>query len=186
MTRLAIVAAMLVALLTGGPGAAVAQALPPAAVLIIDISRIQSQSLVGQDVQRQVQALRKRLQTELEKKQNEIKAMSDKLQKERASLTQQQFQARAREVDARAQAFNKEVEERQAMVQRALRLADNEIDRALRPILQELMDKKKANFVFDRSQVALAVDSIDVTAEVIKKLDKKLPTLTLDLSDLSK
>lgn len=185
MKKLAVLAALAAALLASGPKVTLAQTLPQAAVLIIDIARIQSQSLVGQDVQRQVKQLRNKLQTELEKKQNDIKAMGEQLQKERASLTQQQFQVRARAVNARADAFNKEVKNRQAIVQRALRLADNAIDRALRPILQEQMAKKKANFVLDRSQIALSIDSIDITKEVIQKLNKKLPTLALDLSELS-
>ncbi|MFQ5534666.1 MAG: OmpH family outer membrane protein [Sphingomonadales bacterium] len=158
--------------------------LPEAVVIVIDGARIQQQSMVGKDVMRQIEALQKKIQTKIEAERDKLQTEGETLQAQFASLTPEQLVPRRRQFDAKVQAFRRMVEEKQQAIQRVLTLANNEIERAMRPILREIMNRKSANFVFDKAQIALSVDSIEVTDEVVEMLDKKLPTFMLDTAGL--
>lgn len=167
-----------------GPARAQQNALPEAVVIIIDGVKITQASLVGQDIARQIDTLRGKIQSDIATEQNQLRAEGEELQGQFSTLPPAQFEPRRRAYDAKVQAFRRKVEEKQAAVQRALSLANNEIERSMRPILREIMNRRSANFVFDKAQIALSGPEIDVSDEVIEMLDKKLPTLTLDIADL--
>lgn len=167
-----------------GPARAQQNALPEAVVIIIDGVKITQVSLVGQDIARQIETLRGTIETEIAAEQKQLQAEGEELQGQFTVLPPAQFEPRRRAYDTKIQAFRRKVDEKQAVVQRALTLANNEIERSMRPILREIMNRRSANFVFDKAQIALAGPGIDVSDEVIEMLDKKLPTLTLDISGL--
>lgn len=158
--------------------------LAPAVVIVIDSAAIQQRSLVGKDITSQIDVLQKRIQTEVDAENNALREEAENLQAQFASMTPEQLVPRQRQYDAKVQAFRRKVEEKQKNIQRTLSLATNEIERAMRPILREIMDQRSANFVFDKAQVALALPSIEVTDLVIEMLDKKLPAHVLDIAGL--
>ncbi len=172
-------------LTASGPARAQQNALPEAVVIIIDGVKITQISLVGQDIARQIETLRGKIESEIAAEQDQLRAEGEELQGQFSVLPPAQFEPRQRAYGAKIQAFRRKVEEKQAAVQRALSLANNEIERSMRPILREIMNRRSANFVFDKAQIALAGPEIEVTDEVIEMLDKKLPTLTLDISELN-
>jgi len=153
---------------------------PPAVVLTINSNRIQAESLVGQDVTRQVQALQAKFQDEIKKMQTTLQQEAQLLQAQRGSLPAAEFQRRGQALQQQSQEYKRQAQQKQADLQRTLRLAENEMDRSLRPIIRKIMTSKGANFVLDQSQIALANDSIDITASVVEELNKTLPTLTID------
>lgn len=171
-------------LMAPGPARAQQNALPEAVVIIIDGGKITQLSLVGQDIALQIETLRGKIEADITTEQRQLQADGEELQGQFSVLPPAQFEPRRRAYDAKIQAFRRKVEEKQAVVQRALSLANNEIERSMRPILREIMNRRSANFVFDKAQIALSGPEIDVSDEVIEMLDKKLPTLTLDIGEL--
>ena len=156
-------------------------AVPVPHIIVVDRSAILRASSVGQDIVRQVQGYT----TAAER---EFKAQQDALQKEQQTLQQQVAilapDVRSQKVkafQAKEAAFKQKVEARQALIQGGVLKARQQVEGALGPILQGIMQERGANILLDRAAIVLGMVDIDVTKLTIDRLNKKLPTVKVQL-----
>ena len=91
---------------------------------------------------------------EYKKKVNELRSKVSSLQKERKNL-----------IDKTSKLRNK---------------ARNELLKNLNPIIKEYMVEKKIRMVIDKKSLLLADDKLDITKEIIARLNKKLKSINLN------
>ncbi len=91
---------------------------------------------------------------EYKKKVNELRSSVSSLQKERKNL-----------IDKTSKLRNK---------------ARNELLKNLNPIIKEYMVEKKIRMVIDKKSLLLADDKLDITKEIIARLNKKLKSINLN------
>jgi len=84
-----------------------------------------------------------------------------------------------KDLEGRRQALQKKVQDRQSSIQGGLATARTQIERALAPILEKLLTERKANLLLDRGLVVLGATELDITNEVIARLNKALPKVTV-------
>ncbi len=163
---------------------ALAQSAPsPTKLVVIDKVAIMQMSKVGQDVARQVQAIANQAKNDLTAQGRALQAEGRALQQQVAILAPDAkakrlsaFQARERDLQGAAQKKDEQIkagffQARQAMEQ------------ALGPILQEVVKERGANIVVDKQAVVFATaNSFDITAEVIERLNQKMPTFRVNLN----
>ena len=154
---------------------------PAPKIIVIDRQAILRASKVGQDIVRQVNAYT----TQAE---NEFRAQNEALQRESAALQQQVAilapDVRAQKVkafQAKEAAFKQKVEARQSLIQGGVLKARQQVEAALGPILQGIMQERGANLLLDRGAVVLGMVDIDVTQLAVQRLDQKLPTVKVQL-----
>ncbi|HEX3663732.1 MAG TPA: OmpH family outer membrane protein [Rhizomicrobium sp.] len=163
-------------------GAPAGGAAPAIKMLVVDRQAILRFSKVGQDIVRQVNGLTTSAETQ-------FKAEKDSLQKEEQTLAQQ---GAILSPDVRAQkqkafegkvaAFQKKVQTRQSMIQGGVLNARKQVEAALGPILQGILQERGANILLDRQEVVLATADIDVTKVTVQRLDQKLPSVKVSLA----
>jgi hypothetical protein len=73
------------------------------------------------------------------------------------------------------------VQNRQSQIQGGVMQARQQIEQALGPILQGIMQERQANLMLDRAAVVLGTVDIDVTKVAVQRLDQKLPTVKVQL-----
>jgi Skp family chaperone for outer membrane proteins len=137
---------------------------------------------VGQDIVRQVNGLTTSAETQ-------FKAEKDSLQKEEQTLAQQSAilspDVRAQKQKAfegKVAAFQKKVQTRQSMIQGGVLNARKQVEAALGPILQGILQERGANILLDRQEVVLATADIDVTKVTVQRLDQKLSSVKVSLA----
>ena len=91
---------------------------------------------------------------EYKKKVNELRSSVSSLQKERKNLIEKTSKLR-----------NK---------------ARNELLKNLNPIIKEYMVEKKIRMVIDKKSLLLADDNLDITKDIISRLNKKLKSISLN------
>ena len=57
--------------------------------------------------------------------------------------------------------------------------ARNELLKNLNPIIKEYMVEKQIRMVIDKKSLLLADDKLDITKDIIKKLDQKIKSINL-------
>lgn len=144
-------------------------------ILIVNRAELVSQSKAGKTIPGQAESVRdnvaKELEAEAEKLKKDIESyqknaslMSDEVrQKTEQELAMRQQVALPQRAQIMEQAFTAAVQNAQAKV-----LLESQ------PILKEIVDKRGATILLDRSAVMYAAPETDVTQEVIAKLDKKM------------
>ncbi|MGD0865747.1 MAG: OmpH family outer membrane protein [Rhizomicrobium sp.] len=166
----------------GQPHPAAPSGVPQPKILVIDRSGVLRGSKVGQDISHQVQGYTQSAEAEL-------KGEADGLRKEQAAL-QQQIAILAPDVkaqkirafQAKQTAFQQKVQQRQQQIQYGVYLARQQIDKALGPIIQGIMQERGANLLLDRSAIIYGTDAnFDITRVAIQRLDQKLPSVKVQL-----
>lgn len=164
-----------------------AQRTPEARILLVDFDRVFRESEVGKnviaqlqsyqvDVQRRYRDLAEQLQTQ----QQELKARAD------AKLVSQDvLQEQAVKLSRDQRLAERELENLASQGNTAFEQARTEIERIYRPIVKNIMDDRKATMVLPKQIVQHHISGLDVTTEVIDKLNEEIASFELALPERS-
>lgn len=192
LTRAAL-AALLVAGLSAAPTIAQTPPKPPAApakptpvpkILVIDRAAILRGSAVGQNIMKQVQALTIAAENGLKAKDAALRKEGQALQQQLAILAPAAKKAKIAAFEAKQRALQGEVQRQQGLIQGGVLKARQQVETALGPVLQKIMQERGANLLLDRNAVVLGTVDVDVTMLAIQRLNQVLPTVKVVLTPL--
>ena len=154
-------------------------------VMVIDEGQILANSKAGKDMFTKLKNIENQINLEL-------KAPREAIQADRAALaakvdgkTQEAILADAALV-AQLEAFQKKAAEfaaqRQTVTQEYAateQKAFGDFNKALEPVLLEVVKEKGAQLVVSKGEVVFSADTIDASSAIIAKLDQKTPAITV-------
>lgn len=161
-------------------------AAPPARVLVVDLRRAIGMSKVGQSIQEQVEGLKKQMQAKLNGEAEGLKRERAEMEAQNAIMSASIKAQKENAWKARAASFEKRVQESTGLIQGGMYDANRQVEEALGPILQGIMQERRATILLDRNAILIAPNAIDVTGDVIRRLDVKMTTLKVELKQLPK
>ncbi len=148
-------------------------------ILVVDRGAILRTSVAGKDLIRQIDEYGKSMEAKYGEEEKKLRADAQELQEQAGVLSPEARQKKERELRDRGEALQKKVQEEQAAIQNGINVARTEIEKALGPILNTLFQERGATIMLDRGAIVLGSVDIDVTGEVIKRLDQVLPAVTV-------
>ncbi|WP_265570813.1 OmpH family outer membrane protein [Sphingomicrobium nitratireducens] len=175
------IAALVAATAMTLPAAAAAQALPAAAIGVVDTSRVSTDctacKTAGAQLEAQAKAIRDReqqLATPLETEGKAIQAAVDAL---KGAQADQALQTRAQTFEQRRQAAAQEIQQRQQTFQRNRSYVAQQFAAALEPAVNAVMTRRGATIVMDAGTVMLHAPAVDITNDVLAEVNRTLTTL---------
>jgi len=163
----------------GAPATAGAPASGAPSILVVDRGAILRTSVAGKDLIRQIDEFGKAMEAKYGEEEKKLRADAQELQEQAGVLSPEARQKKERELRERGESLQKKVQEEQAAIQNGINIARTEIEKALGPILNTLFQERGATIMLDRGAIVLGSVDIDVTGEVIKRLDQVLPSVTV-------
>ena len=143
----------------------------PVAVLVLDVDQAYETSAWGRRAKTDIEAAARQIEADNKRLEAQLTAEEQALTAERATLAPDVFRRKAEEFDARAQTIRRE----RARVARDLgSRADadrNAFLNASLPVVTTLMQEHHAAVVLDRRQTLLTATSIDITAQLVERMD---------------
>ncbi len=181
--RAHVFAVMLGALALGAAAPAVqAQKPPPAPVIIIvDMNQIMREAKAAKDVQAQLEKEQAAYTKEIAQKEGELKSMQDELDRQRMAMAPEVLNEKSREFQQRYAILDREVQTKRQAMQQILNDAIAKIEGAALQIVADIAKERNANMVVNRAALFYLADGLDITAEVTRRLDQKLPALALNI-----
>ncbi len=185
MKKVLLTAAISAGLGLAAMSSAVAQQAAPAATasspyLVVDLSRVVQESAALKAAQPTLDTKRnaleakvKTLQTQLE---NDAKALQQQAQSGVAAPDV--LQAKQRELQQKAQNADQEVATLRNDYGRTENHVVNQILEGSRPVINQIIQERGATLVLNRDAVVFANQSIDITGDVIARMQKSLPTVS--------
>ena len=156
-------------------------AVPAPRIIVVDRQAILRGSSVGQDIVRQVNAYTQSAEREFKAQQDALQKESQTLQQQVAILAPDVRAQKVKAFQAKEAAFKQKVEGRQSLIQGGVLKARQQVEAALGPILQGIMQERGANILLDRAAIVLGMVDIDVTQLTVQRLNQKLPTVKVQL-----
>lgn len=146
---------------------------------VVDITRIMADSSAAKSIREQLQSKQKSFQAELDKKEEALLKEDQELSKQQANMERTAFEQKVKSFRAKAAAAQREIQTKKGQLDKAFASALEQIQSNVVNITAEVAREKKLNLVVSSAQVLYADGALDVTADVLSRLNKKLPRVTL-------
>jgi outer membrane protein len=177
-------AVALLTLLISASGFAAGAASPPtaaqaAAIIVVDSHRVLAESKAGKAIYTQMQAKATAYDKSFAQEEQELASVQQELQRQQSILAQDAFAQKARDFEQRVNEARRKVQASKIELSQGQNEAEKTVMKAVLQILNELAKERNANLVLDKAVVVMFDNNYDVTDEVIKRLDEKLPTMTV-------
>lgn len=165
-----------------------AQGTPPAAttppavpqtisVLVVDVQSLLQNSKAAKMVRQQIEAKRAEYAKDISHKEEALRQERDQLQRQQSTLTADQLAAKGRDFQAKVNELDRDVQAKRQALERSNADALQKIQEVMVKIITDIAKDRKANLVFQRSELVLFDQGFDVTDQVLQKLDEQMPTL---------
>ena len=150
---------------------------PNTSIGVIDLNKILSDAKAAIAAAEQIEEIA----IEIE---NEIKLSDEEMVKEQNSLIESQsimapeaFESKRNEYEISVQKYNNERQAKLMKIDELIAISRNDILNAVKPILEEISNEKGITIVLEKASIMLNAEKMDITNEVLKKLNKSLPTI---------
>jgi len=149
-------------------------------ILVVDVQSLLQNSKSAKMVRQQIEQKRAEYAKEISKQEESLRSERDSLQRQQSSLSAEALNQKGREFQAKVNELDKSVQGKRQSLERSNVEALEKIQEAMLKIITDIAKERKANLVFQRSELVLFDQGFDVTDEVLQKLDEQLPTLTVN------
>lgn len=151
-------------------------------IAVIDIQIILRESKAMKGVRDQIEEQRKKFQAEITDQEKKLRAGGQALEKQRAVLSPEAFVQKQRELQAKVVEVQGQVQSRRRRLDQAFAQAADTFQKTLIQLVEGVAKEKGYNLVFPKAQIVYAAPAFDITALTLKRLNKKLPSLKVNVS----
>lgn len=170
----ALMGLFMVAVMVAGP---VAYAQDNMRVATVDVQQLITESKAGKSIQKQLVTQREGIQNEAADLEQALQADQKKLLGERSKLSEEDFAQKQIDFEKRLLEARSKLQNRSRFLDKAANDAFNELRAQITDIVYNMADEQDIDLVLTRQNVVAAAKSIDITADVLKALDKKVPDI---------
>ena len=161
------------------PQDAGAQKLPTTIAAVIDYQRIMRDAAAAKSIREQIEARRQAYQEEISKEEQRLHEADKEFAKQRSVLSAEAFDAKRRDFEQEVAEVQRLVQERRRELDSTAAAALNVVKEALIEIVTSIAEERGFNLVLASSEVLFFSRSLDLTEEVLAKLDARLPQVQL-------
>jgi Skp family chaperone for outer membrane proteins len=151
--------------------------LPVATVMVVDVQAALQQSVAAKNVRTQRDQYLQAFQSELESNRAALKETEADLVKQKSSMAPEVWQQKARTFEQQVFEFNQRFQRNNQAVEKSFRAAMGELSEALAQVTEELAGELGANLVLPKSQIFLHDPRMEMTQQVVERLNKKHPSV---------
>jgi outer membrane protein len=148
-----------------------------AKIAFVVLQRIANESADGKTATTRIQALQQKKAAELTDKNKQLQTAQQRLEKEASVLSATASGELQKQVEKLTVEIQRFTQDAQAEVQELQQQLQQEFQVRLEPVLQEIGREKGLHFIFNGPDAGLvwADNALDISADVIKKLDAAKP-----------
>ena len=151
----------------------------PTTVSVVNIQTIMRESVATKSVREQLEAKQKAYQAEISKQEQALQKEEQELAKQQSALSKEAFEEKVKAFRTKATSMQKEVQVKKATLDGAYEQSLAQVQKTMEGIISELAKEKGFNICIPSSQLIFAEPSLDITADVLKRLNEKLPNYTV-------
>lgn len=164
------------------PAAApVVRPLPPrgSQLVFIDQGEIETGATAFRGLLTERDKMANGLQADINRMEKELRTADEELNKQRAVLSPDAYTQRRRDLDKRFSDAQTTVNSRKRDIDQAVGDSYNKVMKQVFDIVAELVKENDYKIVLERKVVVVAESSLDISGEVVSRLNKKMPSVAV-------
>jgi Skp family chaperone for outer membrane proteins len=151
-------------------------------IAVVDVNEVLSRSKAGTALQPQFDKLKKSYEDEINKDRDALNAEAQQLDGQRGVLAPEAFQQKVQALRQKDQALAQQVGERKRVLDATLANGLAEIRNVLFQVSADIARERGINVVLPKEAVVIIARNLEITDEVLRRVDQKLPTYTLKVA----
>ncbi|ARJ65444.1 hypothetical protein WV31_07160 [Magnetospirillum sp. ME-1] len=176
--------AVLALLLSGGPAEAQRAGGVPMSLIIVDIQQAQRESLPGKALAAQRDKYQQNFQAEFNSARQSLQRSDQDLAKQKGTMPQDAYDQKVKALEMQVVAFQNRTQMAVRALEKSTDSAMAELMNAILTVTGEIASEMGANLVLPKQQVVLHEPRMDVTAQVIERLNKRLPAVNFPVPEV--
>jgi len=153
----------------------------PLSLAMVDAQQLVQNSEAAKSIRTQLEKVRTDYQAAVKTEQEDLQKLDQSVAAQRGTLSADDYQKKVQEVRQKAQDLQRDVQQRQAKLGTAERTALQKVETTITEIVNDLRKEKKYTMVMSRIAFIGTTDIPDVTQDVMKRLNEKLPSVTVEI-----
>ena len=174
LAALAVVAVVLI----GTPPPVQAQN-APMVIAVVDLQVILRDSKAAAGARAAIDKQGKAFQAEITKEESSLQTEQQQLEQQRASLAPEDFRKKSEQFQQKVNAARQSAAQRRQQLQQMEVGAMNQVQTALNATVADVAKARSISLVLIKGAVLYNLPAFDITAEVLQKLDARLPAVKL-------
>ena len=163
--------------------ASIPVALAQVSIAVVDIEALMSDSTAAKSVKKQVETNRKKFETEMEGLEKQLRDSLEKLKAESKDLPKEELEKKAQAFEEKRFQARKTLKDRISALNKGSAEAMNALTNSIFNVCAKLAEEKKYDLIITRNNVIVGAKSLDITAEVMKRLNEALPDVKVNIKN---
>ncbi|QEX22333.1 molecular chaperone Skp [Hypericibacter adhaerens] len=151
----------------------------PLNIAVIDIQQILRDSTAAKSVRAQVDKQKDAYQAQIAQQENALRDADKKLAEQRATLSADDFAKKQDQLRQQMDQLRQNSEKLKQQLEDAFNAGMGQVSQALAGVLTDIAKQRSLTLVLDKRAVPLSANSFDITADALKGLNAKLPSVTI-------
>ena len=156
---------------------------PNTSVGVLDLNRVLLDSKAAKKAAEDIDKIAKDIENELISSDENMVKEQNKLIEAQSIMAPEAFELKRKEYEEKVQNYSIERQKKLISIEGLVESSRNKILDELKPILEEISEKKGITVILEKGTVLLNAETMDITDEVIKNLNKELPKIEVSLEE---
>ena len=154
---------------------------PGLVIMVVDFQGVIRQSAAAESIQQRVAVVQRGFQEKYRDLEVRLRGMERELGELRGTLSEEEFIVRRREFEREVTIQQREAQAERALLDEALNRSMGMVRATALEIIAQFADEAGASLVLNKADIILSDRDLDRTAEVLAELDRRLPSVEVDL-----
>ncbi len=154
--------------------------LPRSVVAVVDYQRVLHNAQSTRVIRERIDEMRQQVRDEIAAEENRLHERDVALGEQRGKISNEEFAAARRQFEAEVARVQRIAQDRAQALDTISSEALGEVRGAIIAVLEDIADEREFNLVLPSDTVLLFSPQIDLTEEVLRRLDERLPKVEIE------
>ncbi len=150
-------------------------------IAVVDVDAILSESKAAKSIKSQVKKKREGFIDNVKKEEGKLRKEQKAIEAKRDSMSKEELVKKAQEFEKGRLSARKSIEEQKSKLDKAYTKSMNMLTKVIFEVCQEIANERKIDLIITKQNIIVGSLSLDITKEVMARMNKKLPNITLDV-----
>ena len=156
---------------------------PNTSIGVLDLNKVLLDAKAAKNAAEEIDKIAKKIEDELINSDESMIKEQNKLIESQSIMAPEAFELKRKEYEEKVQNYNIERQKKLLSVDQLVESSRNEILNNLKPILENISETRGITVILEKGTVLLNAETMDITEEVIKTLNKELPKIEVSLEE---
>ena len=150
-------------------------------IAVLDVQQVLRRAAAAKGIREVMEARRKKFEKEISEERLQLQGEENQLRKQSTILSPEAMSNKRRVLENKVSDLRRKAEQKRGILNRAFNGATRKLRQEIAKVLADLMKEQNITITLARKAVLVFDQRLNVTEEVLKRLDKNLPNVKIDI-----